>query len=38
MLIELLREENIKEAANLLKRHNEDVIPSMKKKLDSQNK
>ncbi|WP_160723209.1 GntR family transcriptional regulator [Bacillus sp. USDA818B3_A] len=38
MLIEFLREENIKEAANLLKRHNEDVISSMKKKLASQNK
>jgi DNA-binding GntR family transcriptional regulator len=37
MLIEFLRVENIKEAANLLKRHNEDVISSMKKKLDSQN-
>ena len=37
MLIEFLREENLKEAANLLKRHNEDVISSMKKKLDSQN-
>ena len=38
MLIEFLRQENIKEAANLLKRHNEDVISSMKKKLASQNK
>ena len=38
MLIEFLREENLKEAANLLKRHNEDVISSMKKKLTSQNK
>ncbi|WP_144552497.1 GntR family transcriptional regulator [Bacillus sp. X1(2014)] len=38
MLIEFLREENIQEAANLLKHHNEDVILSMRKKLSSQNK
>ncbi|MCM3728895.1 GntR family transcriptional regulator [Neobacillus cucumis] len=38
MLIKFLREENIEEATNLLKRHNEDVISSMKKKLASQNK
>ncbi|MEH7119434.1 GntR family transcriptional regulator [Neobacillus vireti] len=38
MLIEFLKEENIKEAANLLKHHNEDVISSMRKKLSSANK
>jgi len=38
MLIEYLKGENIKEAANLLKHHNEDVISSMRKKLSSQNK
>ncbi|PLS04854.1 GntR family transcriptional regulator [Neobacillus cucumis] len=38
MLIGFLREENIQEAANLLKHHNEDVISSMKKKLGSKNK